>query len=313
MTRVLRNSVAVLAIAGAPATALAAPEGWAPLLAPAELAGMLEQNAGIRVVHVSGDTANGVIPGAVITDYGDWRGPSDNPGALRDVAAFEAEAQRLGITADTPVAVVHAGTGPTDMGTAARVYWTLKSMGVTDLALVNGGFAAWRAADLPVAEAPADVDASDFDAQWSEEWRVTTAEVENLVENGEGNLVDARPSGFFEGLTWSIARPGTILGSDHMTYDVWFNGDTMVDADRAREIAAEQGQTEAPLTVSFCNTGHWASINWFALSELAGVDNTRLYAESMAEWTQQDRPLQNEPGRVTYYWESTKRWVGGLF
>jgi thiosulfate/3-mercaptopyruvate sulfurtransferase len=47
----------------------------------------------------------------------------------------------LGIEADTPVVVVHAGANQTDMGAAARVYWTLKSLGVQDLALLNGGFA----------------------------------------------------------------------------------------------------------------------------------------------------------------------------
>ena len=48
--------------------------------------------------------------------------------------------------------------------------------------------------------------------------------------------------------------------------------------------------------------GHWASIDWFALSERAGVDNTRLYAESMAEWTRKDGAVDNAPGRVRYYW-----------
>ena len=302
-----------IALCVAPMAALAAPDGWSPLLEPAELAAMLEERGDIRVVHVSGDTASAAIPGAVETSYADWRGPSDNPGALREVAELEAEARRLGIESDTPVALVHSGSNATDMGVAARIYWTLKSMGVEDLALVNGGFAAWQEAGLPVADSVGQVTPSGFTAEWQEDWRVDTAEVERLVDSGEADLIDARPTGFFEGLVWSIARPGTIRGADNLTYEDWFEDDRMVDAVTARDIAERHGRTDAPLTVSFCNTGHWAAINWFALSELAEVDNTRLYAESMAEWTQAGRPLDNEPSRVTIFLQSTRDWVGDLF
>ena len=309
----LRPLSGVIALCVAPVGALAAPDGWSPLLEPAELAAMLEDHADIRVVHVSGDSGAAAIPGAVATSYADWRGPSDNPGALREVAEFEAEARRLGIEADTPVALVHSGSDATDMGVAARIYWTLKSMGVEDLALVNGGFAAWQAAGLPVADGVEQVAPSGFTAEWQEDWRVDTAEVERLIESGEADLIDARPPGFFEGLAWSIARPGTIRGASNLTFEDWFDGNHMVDATTARDIAERHGRTDAPLTVSFCKTGHWAAINWFALSELAGVENTRLYAESMAEWTQADRPVDNEPSRVTIYWQSTRDWVSDLF
>ncbi|MEL6481756.1 MAG: sulfurtransferase, partial [Pseudomonadota bacterium] len=36
--------------------------------------------------------------------------------------------------------------------------------------------------------------------------------------------------------------------------------------------------------VSFCNTGHWAASNWFALSEIAEIEDVRLYPESMVGW-----------------------------
>jgi thiosulfate/3-mercaptopyruvate sulfurtransferase len=65
--------------------------------------------------------------------------------------------------------------------------------------------------------------------------------------------------------------------------------------------------------VSFCNTGHWAAINWFALSELAGVENTRLYAESVVEWTQAGYPLMNQPSRLGHYWNLISAWFNGLF
>lgn len=309
----LRTSTLTLALLSLPAGLLAAPEGWAPLLEPAELARLLEADTSIRVIHVSGDFAAGHIPGSAHAAYPLWRGPADNPGALRAPEEFAELVRRLGIDAATPVAIIHEGSTPTDMGTAARVFWTLRSLGVEDLALLNGGFSGWVEAGLPVATEAATIAVSDFQPVWTDDWRVSTAEVAELVQSGDARLIDARPRGFFEGRTWSIARPGTIRGAEHLTFEQWFDGNRMVDAERARSLAEAAGQTDAPVTVSFCNTGHWAAINWFALSELAGVQGTRLYAESMAEYTAEGLPLDNEPGRMTVMLENTRRWVGGLF
>ncbi len=304
--------VAALALAGHASVALATPQGWQPLLEPSELAAILEREPDVRVVHVTGNFSAGRIPGAVHAPYAEWRGPPQNPGALRSAEEFGTLLRSLGIDADTPVVVVHSGDNPTDMGAAARVYWTLRSLGVQDLALLNGGFAEWIWEELPVSTEPANVVPSDFQPQWREDWRVTTGEVEALVESGNASLIDARPDNFFEGRFWTIARPGTIRGAESLTYEDWFDGTRMLPADTITEIAEARGDT-ASLTVSFCNTGHWAAINWFALSEIAGVPNTRLYAESMAEWAAAGRPLDNAPGRLSVYWTQTRDWLTGMF
>jgi thiosulfate/3-mercaptopyruvate sulfurtransferase len=309
-------AAAAFAIAAAPA--LAAPDGWSTLLTPQELASLLEADPDgeIRVVHVSGEAEDGYIPGAVSAPYPEWRGPADNPGALPEIGRLHDVLHRTGIEAETPVVVVHSGASQTDFGTAARVYWTLKSLGVEDLAILNGGLAGWKAAGLPVEADEGGVFPSAWQPELSDEWRVTSAEIAELVEAGEvANLVDARPPGFFEGLLWhdAAASPGTLPGSANLTYEIWFDGDSFVSPERAREIAVETGQTDAPLTVSFCNTGHWAAINWFALSELAGVENTRLYAESIVEWSQAGGEMMNQPSRIAFYWMQVRNWFQNLW
>jgi thiosulfate/3-mercaptopyruvate sulfurtransferase len=309
----LRTAILSLSAATLPFAAFATPQGWGPLLEPAELAAILDAEDNLRIIHVSGDFDAGHIPGAAFSAYANWRGGPANPGALLAPETYAAEAARLGINADTPVVIVHSGANPTDMGTAARVYWTLKSLGVQDLALLNGGFEAWSAAQLPVSTTAAEIAPSEFTGNWTTDWYISTAEVAELVERGEARLIDSRPEGFFEGITWSIARPGTVRGAENVAFADFFEGNRMVSAEQARAVAQANGLEDAPITVSFCNTGHWAAINWFALSELAGVENTRLYAESMAEYAAQGHALDNEPSRVAYLWLSTKRWVEGLF
>ncbi|MCB1394778.1 MAG: sulfurtransferase [Rhodobacter sp.] len=314
MTRSFLLAAAV-AFALPPMTALAeAPEGWSPLLEPAGLAALLAANGDdIRVVQITGDYAAGHIPGSGWSPYAAWRSDMPNPGALRDVDHLQAVVRELGIDADTPVVVVHSGRDATDLGAAARVYWTLKSLGVEDLALLNGGLAAWTAAALPVETAPASFFPSDFTAHWSDAWRSTTAEVATLQAEGGATLLDARPADFFDGITWSVASPGTIHGADNLAYSDFFDGTRLVGAERIRAVAAQAGLTDGTTTVSFCNTGHWAAINWFALSEVAGYDDVRLYAESMAEYTADDLPLDNAPNRLVYAYRATTRWVSGLF
>lgn len=304
---------AALALVFLPGAVFAAPEGWAPLLEPAQLAALLDTHGeAIRVVHVTGDQG-ALIPGAGFSAYASWRGPADNPGALRPVEDLQATVRNLGIEADTPVVIVHAGANATDLGAAARVYWTLKSLGVQDLALLNGGFAAWQSAGLATATAPASFLPSDFAAAWNPEWSISTTEVAALAGSGDARLLDARPRDFFEGLQWTIAAPGTIAGAGHLAYSDFFDGNRLLGAERVREIAARHGYTDGAATVSFCNTGHWAAINWFALSELAGIEGVRLYPESMAEYTAEGLPLDNAPNRVVYFWRATSRWVSELF
>ncbi len=309
----LRNTALTLSLIALPALAMATPQGWGPLLEPKELAAILEADPSVHVIHVSGDFAAGHIPGAAYSPYANWRGGPSNPGALLPELEYELEAARVGVDYDIPVVIVHSGESQTDMGTAARVYWTLKSLGVQDLALLNGGFAAWQAAELPVSTTAAEIEETGFMAEWRDDWYISTGEVAALVESGEARLLDSRPTGFFEGITWSIARPGTVRGAENLEYGDFFDGNRLVSADRAREVAETKGLTDAPITVSFCNTGHWAALNWFALSELAGIENTRLYAESMAEYAIHGHALDNEPSRIAYLWRSTQRWVEGLF
>ena len=308
----LFRKLALLITLALPLAAQATPAGWSPMLEAAQLAAILENNPAVRVVTVTGDFASGHIPGSVHSPYPQWRGPQENPGVVADIEHFTGIVQRLGITAERPVVVVHQGTNNADMGAATRVYWTLKSLGVKDLAVLNGGFAGWQAAQLPVSTSAEPVAASSYAPQWQDTWRVSTAEVEELVSEKSARLIDARQPDFFEGLVASTGRPGTIRGSSNISFENWFDGNRMKSPGDLSSILNQHEHPDAPLTVSFCNTGHLASINWFVLSEVAGVENTRLYAESMTEWSQIARPMDNTPSRAKIYWDMTKTWFSNL-
>jgi thiosulfate/3-mercaptopyruvate sulfurtransferase len=51
--------------------------------------------------------------------------------------------------------------------------------------------------------------------------------------------------------------------------------------------------------VTFCNTGVLAATNWFALSEVLGIEGVRLYPGGMSEWTTDPSlPMDNVPDAI---------------
>lgn len=282
------------------------PAAWAaqPLLTPAQL-DVARQVANTRVIDIrpADAYAKGHIPGAVSAPYAKWRGPADNPGKLPAIQQLVQLVRSLGVDSGTHAVVVSSGADSTDFGASARVYWTLKYLGLTDLSVLNGGYKAWADAHLAQDASVPVVTPTAFEAHLDEAIIATTPQVAAQVGNAQTRLVDARPLDFYLGKvkapTAKVA--GTIKGAINVENGRWFEPGTsiFVSTDQARKIAGEVlPQGPAKETISFCNTGHWAATDWFALSEVLGEKNVRLYPESMAAWSQDAAlPMEHVPGR----------------
>lgn len=312
------SAAAALALA---TPALAAP----PLLSPAELQALLaappaEGKAAPRVIDIRPPKAyaEGHIPGAVSAPYGGWRGPSTNPGELPPLPKLTALVQKLGLTPETHAVVVSSGADATDFGASARVYWTLKVLGLKELSVLNGGLQAWTEAKLSLDKEATTVAASSFAPTLDTSLIATRDELIAHVNNRSARLLDARPEAFFKGETRHQASliPGTLKGASNVEYTRWFAPDTatMLPADQVRQLAGD-APAEATDTVSFCNTGHWAAINWFALSEVAGQRGVKLYPGSMVDWAQGpgEQGMDNVPGRFGQLMIDFKLWVERTF
>ncbi len=306
----------VLALAGATAGAAQ------PLLSPAELQALLSRPE-LRVIDIRSPKAHAEqhIPGAVSAPYGGWRGPGSNPGELPPLPKLTALVQKLGLSPATHAVVVSSGDDATDFGAAARVYWTLKVLGLKELSVLNGGMAAWAGAGLPQDTAPVSVAASSYaPAALDTSLIASRDEVQAQLGKGTQRLVDARPVAFFTGQTRHAASlvPGTLKGAANLEYTRWFAPDssTMLPADQVRQIAAESPAAPGTVeTVSFCNTGHWAAINWFALSEVAGQPGVKMYPGSMVDWSQHagEEGMDNVPWRLGQLLIDFQLWVARTF
>lgn len=288
-----------------------------PLLTPAELKAQLD-NPNVRVIDIRDAKAYATrhIPGAVNAPYGKWRGPAGNPGELPELSKLGALVQSLGLTPATHAVVVSSGADSTDFGASARVYWTLKVLGLKELSILNGGVKGWAQAQLPQDSAAVTVARSTYAPQLDASLIASRDEVAQKAASGAAVLVDARPADFFQGETRHQAAklPGTLQGAVNVEHSRFFDGNSAVF------VPAKARQQSIPVdpnkeAVAFCNTGHWAATDWFAMSEIAGHKNVKLYAGSMVDWTQDAKglPMANVPGRAKQLLIDAKLWAERTF
>jgi len=248
------------------------------------------------------------IPGSRYSSYTDagWRETrNDVPGVMPSVDELESLIGGLGIDNDSQVVIVAAGTGATDFGSAARVYWTFKVLGHDKVAILDGGFAGWQQQGFEIeggrVSAPEEVD---FSASLQDALLASSDDAAAAIDSPT-QLVDARPAGFFTADTQSSATlaAGTIPTSvnlEHQKYLSERDGAFYLDEAPLMTRIDELGLDAETPTIAFCNTGHWAAIGWFMLQEVAGFENTSMYDGSMAEWTRQNElPLQVAGDSVT--------------
>ena len=301
-------------------SAPAAGEGTQPLVS----ADWLKQNLGtpnlfvldIRSAIDGGGAeayAKGHIPGAVHSDYdkAGWRVTRDGVAfMLPTLAQLEKLIGELGIEEDKHVVVVPAGVHQTDFGSAARVYWTLRVAGLKRVSILDGGYAAWKAAGNPVETKPNPPQPTIFTAELNKGMVVALAEVEKVSRSGGATLVDARAPAFFAGKEKGQAAVyGHIPGAINVDSAVFYD-----DAANRLKPKAELAKLAAAIpagdVVSYCNTGHWAATNWFVLHELRGRQNVRLYDGSMVEWAADD---SRQVASSRTKWDDLKQALGLRF
>lgn len=234
------------------------------------------------------DTAH--IPGAISAPYGaaGWRTELDGvPGMFPGVEETAGLISNLGISNDDHVVIVPAGTNSSEFGAATRIYWTFKVLGHDAVSILNGGARAWEAAGGETTDVATVLEPTTFEVNFRQELLATTADVQAALANGTP-LIDGRPAAQFNGESKSpvVARAGTIPGAVNIENSAFYDEQnaSFVDAATVAALAEGVGVSADEANITFCNTGHWASIIWFGLSEVQGNKNTRMYDGSMADW-----------------------------
>ncbi|MGC4243477.1 MAG: sulfurtransferase [Herbaspirillum sp.] len=201
---------------------------------------------------------------------------------LPDRQQFVQAMRDLGINNDTQVVAYDAHGGMY----AARLWWLLRWIGHSDVAVLDGGMAAWQALDetltseTPAPAAPGNIqDLSSL---------VKTVDAQALLDNLKSQtlqVVDARAPDRFRGENETIdAVGGHIPGAknrffkDNLQADGHFKSATQL----REEWLSVVGDPQA--AVMQCGSGVTACHNLLAL-EVAGLPGAHLYPGSWSEWS----------------------------
>jgi len=227
------------------------------------------------------------IPGAVFFDI-DAVADTSNPlpHMLPSPEIFSAAVGALGIDERQKI-VVYDSAG---VGSAPRVWWTFRSMGAGDVAILEGGLPRWRAEGRPVESGAVMRPARTFRARFDPSVVVGLDQVRANLAAGAFQLVDARPAARFLGEApepRSWVKSGRVPGSFNVpSNDIIADGALRDEASLRDAFLAAGVDLDKPIVTS-CGSGVNAATLSLALDMLR-VRNTALYDGAWTEWGARD-------------------------
>lgn len=236
------------------------------------------------------------IPGAVYADL-DWhltgvvvpgktgRHPLPDPERLAMTLGL------WGIDARTQVVAYDEVT--TGMA-AARLWWLLQWLGHQAVAMLDGGWQAWQARDLPTARGPEIRPPRRFQPIQQAWMVVDTQFVESVHCRPDYRLIDARSRERY----WGIEEPiDPVAGHIPCAVSLPFSESLTADGylqpidELRRRFEEVLGDVPAERTIVYCGSGVTAAHTVLAMTH-AGLGTPRLYAGSWSEWiTDPARPV----------------------
>jgi thiosulfate/3-mercaptopyruvate sulfurtransferase len=255
------------------------------LVKPKELAALLGEEQAKRplVLDLRPPDAytEGHIPGAIHLDL--W-GVSliDTDPAPLDAFMWMIEHVLAGhgVQASTPVVVYDDQSGMR----AARAFWFLEYFGHPSVRMLDGGFNAWRAADLEVTREAAPPPASEWTGTRQAHTLATYRDVRQALGRSDSVILDTRSHGEYCGTTVRAKRGGAIPGAVHIewTRNLTPSGEFKT-AGELRRMYEDAGVMPQREVITYCQGGYRAAHSYIAL-RLLGYPRVRVYVGSWKEW-----------------------------
>ncbi len=234
------------------------------------------------------------IPGAVKA-FGPWQTMNDQfvGFMMPKTDALVTMLRGYGVNNNSKIIVYDEGITAMDTARSARALWTLQVLGHNDVAILDGGFAAWEQADKAVSKkAVTPVNAGNFTAKLDNSKVATMAEVQKKIGSKTVFLDDRVSTEFFghekkshikryghlpNARTW----PANYMSNAGIEMSPAFMKDTKVLSQMAAGVGIPANKNAEIITYS--NHGLQAAMGYFVLHDLLGYTNVKVYDGSILE------------------------------
>jgi 3-mercaptopyruvate sulfurtransferase SseA len=159
------------------------------------------------------DYAGGHIPGAVRVDVKSWQALGKKEGGFHDADTWGKTVGELGLSRDAQVVVY--GSAPTD---TARIWWTLKYLGLENVAILDGGWGLWSKENRPSETSSPRVEPVKFEPKFQADRLEEIDAIKQAVRSGAVTVVDTRSTDEFTGKDVRGKRGGHIPGAKHLEW-----------------------------------------------------------------------------------------------
>ncbi|MBK8286658.1 MAG: sulfurtransferase [Ahniella sp.] len=178
---------------------------------------------------------------------------------------------------------------------AARLWWMLRWLGHERVAVLDGGFAAAKAAGLPIESGEVDAAPSPrLDLSGNDRLLVDFAELDEARQQPERLLIDARGAERYRGEVEPLDPvAGHIPGAINRPFALNLDSDQRFKSPSDLRTAFEAllGHRSPDQVIHQCGSGVTACHNLLAM-ELAGLPGSRLFAPSWSGWVaDRSRPV----------------------
>lgn len=233
------------------------------------------------------------IPGAIRFDLDAMSDTESNlPHMMPRPEVFASRMRALGI-GDGQQVVIYDGMG---LFSAPRVWWMLKTFGMRDALVLDGGLPAWIAAGYPTEEGEAQPrERRHFTARLDNGAVADAGDIARALETGSAQVVDARSAPRFRGEEAEPrpgVRPGHMPGAKNLHYASLQREGRMKSPEELAEVFTAAGVDPRRPVLTTCGSGVTAAIISLAL-ETMGHPARGLYDGSWSEWgADPQRPVE---------------------
>lgn len=245
------------------------------------------------------DYFTGHLPGAVHLADNTLRGPN----GVLPVQYWQPEKlgqflTQAGVTDQSRVLIYSDGR---DLLGATMVAYLLERLGHTNVALLDGGFAGYKATQPVTKEFPKYAPGK-LTIQDNKSIRVTLEEVKNSIGKKGVTFIDPRPEKVFRGEENIWVRNGHIPGARNIPWTTFAeteNQHKLKSLEEIKQLLAAKKIDKANNIIVTCSTGREATLQYVVLKHLLGYPNVRIYEGSWTEYSSQpDLPVATGPEQV---------------